>query len=60
MTDLICRHPECNKTGTHRLYLFPGDGFRYSIMHCEKHLDWAKETMNDFEKTHIKDDQTTH
>lgn len=45
-----CRHPECDKIGTHRLYLIPGDGFRYSILHCEKHLDWAKETMGEYEK----------
>lgn len=48
MPNIICRHPECDKTGTHRLWNLPGDGFRYSILHCEEHLEWAKETMNEF------------
>lgn len=43
----FCRKSKCDKPASHVLYYFE-DGMRYSIRHCEKHLDWAKETMGQF------------
>lgn len=43
----FCRHPECVENATYILYHFPGDGFKYSIPHCENHKRWATEVMEE-------------
>lgn len=52
----FCSKPNCVKNATHVLYHFPGDGFKYSIRHCKKHLEWAREIMDKFIE---ENDQTT-
>lgn len=53
----FCSEPDCVENATHVLYHFPGDGFKYSIRHCERHLEWAKKIMGEFIEENS--DQTT-